>query len=280
MARLFGYFANQADRIRCALAFEGAAMSLGAEGRLEGWGVGSYQGGEVLLRRRPIESREGVEFSELVRDLRTDAALVYVREGGRGPRTMGDSPPFRFRQWLFAPSGAVPGLEALRPAIVARLPDFLQRAMRSDSAGELLFSLFLAGVHETGRLDDGELDRRSIGAALQQMLVTLDAIAAEGGHPPASLACLATNHHAMVALSRGVPLAWVRRQGIRDCAACRKRPDVTGREPKRQDHEQLKYVLVAAGEGPSPSGFYALPESPRGAILALDNVLDAQVSEL
>jgi glutamine amidotransferase len=279
MARLFGYFANQVDRIRCALALEGAAVSLDDGVRVDGWGVGWYQAGEVLLRRKPTESRK-VDFQDLVRDLRTDAALVHVRHATTGSRTLENTHPFRYRHWLFAHTGQIPGFEALRPAIVARLPDFLQRNVRGETDSELVFSLFLAFVHETGRLDDSELDRRSIGAALQQTVVALDELADQAGQPRAVLNCIVTNHHAMVALRRGLPMAWVRRQGIRDCAACRKQPDVTGREPKRVDHEQFKYAIVASDYAAAPAGWYELPDSPRGAILAIDNVIDAQVSEL
>ena len=66
MARLFGYFSNQADRIRCALAVEGDVMALGNGVRVDGWGVGSYQGAEVLLRRKPTEHREGARDMERV----------------------------------------------------------------------------------------------------------------------------------------------------------------------------------------------------------------------
>lgn len=280
MARLFGYFANQTDRIRCALAVEGDALALGNGVKLDGWGVGSYQGNEVLLRRKPTEQREGLDFRDLVRDLRTDCAIVHARTATVGTRSLENTHPFRFRQWLFAHTGSVPGFADLRGKLVEALPDFLARNVRGETDSEVLFSLFLSFVHQTGRLDDPELDRRAIATALQQVVQLVDAATDAAGQPRAVLNTVVTNHHAMVALRRGLPMSWVRRHGIRDCAVCRKQPDVMGREPKRLDHEQFKYVMVASDQAVAPSGWFDLPDAPRGSVLVIDRALDAQVAEL
>lgn len=280
MARLVGYFGNQADRLRCALALDGEGVAFGDRFRPEGWGVGSFQGGEILLRRKPIEHRDRVEFQDLVRDLRTDCAIVHARDGGAIASTLENTQPFRFRQWLFAHAGHIPELDSLRPAIMERIPDFLLRNVRGETDSELIFHLFLGFVHAAGGLDDSELDRRAIASALQQTVLALDDITTRAGRPPAVLNCVVTNHHAMVALRRGAPMVWIRRHGVRDCAVCRRQPDIAGREPKRVDHEQFKYVLIATGYPTLPHGWYELPEAPRGTVLAIDNLMDAQVGEL
>jgi glutamine amidotransferase len=279
MARLIGYFANQSDRIRCAIAAEAGALNLGNDVPIDGWGVGSYQSGEVLLRRRPSELRDGVDFADLVHDLRTDCAVVHVRSATVGNRSLENTHPFRVRQWIFAHTGSIPGFEAVRPAIVAQLPDFLLRNVRGETDSEVLFSLFLSFIHETGRLDDPELDRRTLATALEQTVRFVDDASTKAQKPLATLNCVVTNHHAMVALRRGLPMNWVKRQGIRDCAVCRKQPEITGREPKRVDHDAFKYVVVASLPTATPAGWTAMPEAARGSILAIDRALDAQVIE-
>jgi glutamine amidotransferase len=221
-----------------------------------------------------------VDFRDLVRELRTDCAVVHVRHATVGNRALENTHPFRFRHWLFAHNGSLPGFASLRPALLERIPEFLVRSIRGETDSELIFSLFLGRVHETGRLDDPELDRRSIADALKQTVEILDEVADAGGQPRGVLNAVVTNHHAMVALRRGLPMAWIRRHGIRDCEACRKQPDVTGREPRRVDHEQFKYVMVASDQAVVPPDWFELPEGKRGAILAVDRSLDAQVVEL
>jgi glutamine amidotransferase len=279
MARLIGYFANQADRIRCALAVESGVTVLPPDLRIDGWGVGSYQGGEVLLRRRPSELREGVDIAELVHDLRTSCAIVHVRTATVGTRSLENTHPFRFRQWLFAHTGSIPGFDVLRPTIATRLPDFLARNVRGETDSEMVFSLFLSFVHETGRLDDPELDRRTMAVALEQTVRFLDEASAKHGQPVASLNCVVTNNHAMVALRRGLPMSWVKRQGIRDCAVCRRQPEISGRDPKRVDHDAFKCVIIASVPGTALPGWSEVPEKERGTIVAVDRALDTQVIE-
>jgi glutamine amidotransferase len=57
MARLFGLIGNRADLMARVFAVEGATLKTKAKGAPLGWGLGFYQGGEVLIRRRPIDER-------------------------------------------------------------------------------------------------------------------------------------------------------------------------------------------------------------------------------
>jgi predicted glutamine amidotransferase len=280
MARLFGFLANQTDRIRCALTREAAGVALPSDARVDGWGVGSYQGGEVLLRKRPGEQQEPVDFLDLVRDLRTDAAIIHVRAASVGQRTLDNTHPFRFRQWLFAHNGKIDRFDEARDALLERLPDFLARNIRGETDSEVIFATFLSFVWETGRLDDPEVDRKLIAQALAQTVTAIDAITDARSLPRATLNCIVTNRFAMVALRRGLPMSWLKRTGIRDCAVCRKQPETTGREPKRMDHDALRYVMVASDHANVPSDWFEVPANPRGALLAIDRGLDVQVVEL
>ena len=77
MSRLFAYMGNDQDRVKCALY--PARKSLVADGAakdtFDAWGLGFYQGGEVLLQRRPKPPTEPVDFYALVKDLRTDVEI-------------------------------------------------------------------------------------------------------------------------------------------------------------------------------------------------------------
>ena len=278
MARLFGYFANQSDRIRCALAYEGDAVSSNTAQRADGWGVGSYQTGEVLLRRKPTEPRETIQVADLVQGLRTDCAVVHLRSATVGARSLENTHPFRYRQWLFAHTGSIPGFVAQRAALLEQIPEHLARNVRGETDSEVFFHLILGEIHRTGRLDDPELDRASIVGAVRGAVVAIDATAKRFEQPPAVLNCILTNGHVVLALRRGKPMNWMRRLGIRDCAVCRKRPDVSGREARRVDHETLKYVLITSDHTETAEGWFEVPNEPNGAALVVDRSLEAHVT--
>ena len=53
MARLIGYMANRADRLRDAFQHERAAISGLPADQRGAWGIGFYQGDEVLHKKQP-----------------------------------------------------------------------------------------------------------------------------------------------------------------------------------------------------------------------------------
>lgn len=272
MTRMIGYFANQTDRIRCALTVEESALQFGAD-RVDGWGVGSYQFGEVLLRKRPTDPREAVHLLDVVRDLRTGCTIAHVRTATVGSRSLDNTHPFRHRQWLFAHVGTLPDFAEHRRALVSEVPEHLARSLRGDTDSEVIFFLFLTALYRNGQLDDPDLDGASITAALGEAVDTVDRVC-EG----ATLNLMVTHGRAMVALRRGAPMSYVRRFGVRDCAVCRKAPEITGREPRRVDHESLRYVVIAGDSTVSAPGWHEVPASPKGTFLSVDRHLDTLVT--
>lgn len=67
MARLFGLIGNRADLASRVRAPSAGAPRKGA--RTYGLGIGFYQGGEVLMRRRPIDEREIIDVAQNAGDL-------------------------------------------------------------------------------------------------------------------------------------------------------------------------------------------------------------------
>ena len=75
MARLFGLLGNRADLAGRALGFESDVLRVKARGQPLGWGVGFFQSGEVLMRRRPIDDRDEIDMAKLCADVRADVVL-------------------------------------------------------------------------------------------------------------------------------------------------------------------------------------------------------------
>src|SRR5215472_10722728 len=121
MARLFGLIGNRADLAGRVLALETEALRVKSahEGRAPsfaggplGWGVGFYQSGEVLMRRRPIDDRPEIDMAKNCADVRADVMIGHVRVATVGALRTENTHPFRYRQWLFAQTGTVPGFES------------------------------------------------------------------------------------------------------------------------------------------------------------------------
>jgi predicted glutamine amidotransferase len=200
MARLFGYIGNRPDLGAKVLEAEARIVSARQTNGPLGWGVGYYQGGEVLLRRRPLDERTVVPLADVLNDVRTDVLIGHVRQATVGSLRTENTHPFRFRQWLFAHTGTIAGFDALRDRLLESLPEFLRRNVRGDTDSELLFHLFLSFLHDAGKLQSNQVDPPDVRAALRASLALVDRLSAEEGAEPLGFNLLVTNGEHVVAV--------------------------------------------------------------------------------
>jgi hypothetical protein len=204
MARLFGLLGNRADLTGRVLAFEREALKArgGSAAGPVGWGLGFYQGGEVLIRRRPIDEREEIDVAQLGADVRADVVIGHVRQPTIGTLRTENTHPFRYRQWLYAQTGTVSCFDQTRDRLLGSVPEFLRAGIRGDSDAEILFQVFLSFLHDAGKLNDMVVDTGVVHEAIRGCLRLADSISAEVGGGPAEVNLMVSNGDLVVAAHR------------------------------------------------------------------------------
>src|SRR4051812_48701380 len=209
MARMFGFIGNRADLgARVLEANRSLLKARRAEGEPLGWGLGFYQSGEVLLRRRPIDDRAEIDLVEAAEDVRTDVMLGHVRRASVGALRTENTHPFRYRAWLFAQTGTILGFERLRERLLAAVPEFLRKDVRGETDSEIFFHLFLSFLHDAGHLTDGVCPSAAIAGALRDSIALVDRLSAEEGHGPNSGDILVTNGETLLSVHRAGTMAY------------------------------------------------------------------------
>ena len=208
MARLFGLIGNRTDLAGRVLAFEADALRVQSRGAPLGWGIGFYQGGEVLMRRRPIDENATIEISRVAGDVRADVVVGHVRNATVGALRTENTHPFRYRQWLFAQTGTLPSFDSIRERLVASVPEFLRSSIRGETDAEILFYVFLSFLHDAGRLNDTVIDPANVRDALRSSVAVVDGMAAEVGGESASINMMASDGETVFALHRGSQMAY------------------------------------------------------------------------
>jgi len=241
--KLFACMCNQPQRLAAALAPVRAALV--AQPPISRWGLGYIQSGDVLLVRTPRGSALPVDLaSPLLADIKTDCAIAQaVRDPGTtGPAGGTDNtPPFRFRRWMFAQTGT-PDIDAIAPRLLERVPEYLRRNIKGRTAAELVFHVFLARLQDEASLEDPNLpvvvQRRALAATLR--LIT-DAAAG-----PVDLGDLAlTNGRSMLLANLGASLR-VRRLTVNT-------------DRGERDEAFRGYLLLSGGDGEPRDGFEQVP---------------------
>lgn len=247
MARLFGLIGNRADLASRVLTSEAAALRVQSKGTALGWGIGFYQGGEVLMRRRPIDDHattSGVEIVKVAGDVRADVLVGHVRNATVGALRTENTHPFRYRQWLFAQTGTLPAFEAIRDRLVGSVPEFLRSSIRGESDAEILFYVFLSFLHDAGRLNDGISDPSHVRDALRSCVAVVDGMAAEVGGEPSKINVLVSNGENEFALHRGAQMGYRVFAGKGDAEALIDE-DLNLRR-RTPELEQMHFVLLAS----------------------------------
>lgn len=277
MARLIGFLSNDANRIHCAFYPYREVLVVGRDDNHDGWGLGYFQHGEILLQKRPKAKGVAVRAIDLVKPLHTDALILHVREGTVGGWSHDNTHPFRFRSWLFAHRGTIRRFAAIKSEVASQIPEFLRRNIKGDTDSEYVFHLFLARLLELGRLDDPQIDPRNLAGVLAAVIARLDDLCRKAGaEEPSTVNVAVTNGATLVATRRGLPLHYVRRVGVEDCQACRLEHEIPGRVA-HVSHPLLRYVLLATDLVDPRGEWTPLPES---SVLMVSRNLEVAVAPL
>lgn len=207
MARLFGLIGNRADLSGRVLDLEGDALRVPSgllpRGPLS-WGIGFYQAGDVLLRRRPNDERATLDLAALARDLRSDLILGHVRAATVGGIRTENTHPFRYREWLFAHTGSIDSYARIRGRLLESIPEFLRKDIRGDTDSEVLFHVVLSFLHDAGRLHNGPADARTLIGALSSTASLIDHLIGEvGGRTGFPMNAMLANGEIVAAIHRG-----------------------------------------------------------------------------
>jgi len=244
MSKLFACMCNQPKRLSAALAPVRATLT--AEPPVSRWGLAYSQSGDVLLARTPKSSDKPVDLAAPLADLPTDCAIAQaVRDvGDRALGGTDNTPPYRFRRWMFAMGGNLE-VEGMAPRLLEHVPEYLRRNIKGRTGAELVFHVFLAMLHDEGAVDDPNVPVASTRRALA---ATLKLVAAEVGRADASVPLgnvALSNGRSMVLARNGEPLRL-------------RRLWVTGERGER-DESFRGVLLVSGGDGDPRDGFEDVP---------------------
>lgn len=279
--KLFACICNQPQRLSTALAPVRAALI--AQPPVSRWGLGYIQGGDVLLVRTPKASSVPVDLAgPLTAEIKTDCAIAQaVRDSGPSLGGTDNTPPFRFRRWMYAQSGldtrlffdarnpsradhageaaggdAPAGSDEIGPRLLEHIPEYLRRNLKGRTPAELTFHVFLAMLHDEGNIDDANLPPSASRRALAATLKLVAAELARAGRPDVALGNVAlTNGRSMVVAHLDEPLRL-------------RRLWVTGERGER-DESFRGFLLVSGGDGDPKDGFEDVP-AHRSVLISRD----------
>jgi glutamine amidotransferase len=276
MGAIVAILQSDPNLLPCQVARLEAHVSLREGDRLpDAYGFGHFDGGSILLGKRPTGAPAPLALGELVGGVASEALLVHARYATVGRAKDENTHPFRFRRWLFAHDGSIEAFDRVKPKLAAELPDFLRRNVMGDTDSEHAFMWFLKELKDENRLDELDLDAPTAARALAATVKRIETLTREAGaQRPCRLNFVATNGRIMVASRRGAPLHYALLEGIVPCRVHGIDLQTPESEPALRPHRRVKAVAFAS-RLVSPNGFIEVPE---GSVVAVSRTLQVTVS--
>jgi predicted glutamine amidotransferase len=271
VARLIGYMANRADRLRDAFHQERLAIAGLPVDQRGAWGIGFYQGDEVLHKKQPAPDGEPIDWDVIANKIQTDCAIAHLRQATVGGFSVDNTHPFRLRQWLFAHVGTVPAFDEIREPLLAALPDFLRRNMRGDSDSELFFHVILSGLHARNQLDAVEPSQATVFDSIADAVKRIEELGSSAGGGPGTLNMILCNGRSMYALRRGSSFGYTEHVGVQDPA------EPGDNKPERPGSPVLRYTMLVSGGHAVPQGYQSIDD---GTVATLNRDLKLSTQAL
>lgn len=256
MSRIFGFIGNRADLgPRIVQAHAQMLRVRRASGQAVGWGIGFYQSGEMLLRRRPIDDHDVLDLATAAEQVRTDLLLAHIRRPTVGALREENTQPFRYRSWLFAHTGTLQDFDRVRPRLLGSQPEFLRRNVLGETDSEVLFYAFLSHLHDAGRLSAPSVDASHVRSALRGTFELLDRLATEDAVLPHRGNIVVADADCLVAVHRAGTMAFGVLEGRRDLAHVL---DSDAFGSRALNIEQTRFCIIASEPEEIPPNFVPL----------------------
>lgn len=258
MAHILAAMQSDPALLPCLLACLETRSSSRSE-RRGAVGLGYFENGKVLLRKRPWRP-DTLPLDELAADVRTDVFLA-ARETLEGGFLESEAQPHRFRNWMFAGTGAFLDLAEARARLIEALPAFLRRGLGGQTGSELAFLTALGELSSATRnLERLELEPDDVVRSLGQMVRRLDALAQTYNVKSQALSAVLTNGRLLAALRRGEALYYTLVEGIGTCARCGVDRDTSDSDPRSRPHRQLRGVVLSTAPQSEAFNWLEVPE--------------------
>jgi glutamine amidotransferase len=278
MGALVAVLQSDPNLLRCQIHRLRDHVTLAEENRLpDAYGYGYYSGSAVLVGKRPSGAPSLLSLEELIDPIDSEALVAHARHATTGNHKDENTHPFRFRRWLFAHDGTIADFQAVKPKLLAALPDYLRRNIQGETDSEHAFTYFLTMLRDSGQLDELDVDPAVVGRCLAQTARQIDAWCREvGAQRPSGLNFIVTDGRVLAATRRARPLHYALLEGIMPCTLEGIDASTPESDPRMRPHRKVKAVCFAT-HLLAPNSFIEVPE---GSVVTVSRSLQVSVAAL
>ena len=258
MCRAFGMLSNDPKRLECFLFARQQELAPQPGVRPDGVGIGYYVNAEPLLSKRPTPDEGELTCYRFAKGIHSDALMMHVRLSPGEAWKVENTHPFRFRNWIFAHTGAIAGFEGVSTKLFFSLPGHLQRNIRGNTDSEVAFHIFLDVLGRKRPVDASDVRLSEVADALVKTVAILEDATKSAG--PSGMNFIAMNGQIMAGIRLGAPMSLGTFHGIPDCAVCKLDSKSLNADALAASHRRFTAVVLASEPHLKMSGAIEIPD--------------------
>ncbi|MFQ5328659.1 MAG: class II glutamine amidotransferase [Thermodesulfobacteriota bacterium] len=144
MCRLFGFRSVIHSQVHSSLVSADNALALQSNEHPDGWGVAYYIAGAPHIVKTSHAAIDCKIFQKVSGVVSSQTVLAHIRRATLGTKTILNTHPFQYGQWVFAHNGHIRDFATYRDELLAEVAPELKRFILGETDSEVLFYYLLS----------------------------------------------------------------------------------------------------------------------------------------
>ncbi len=149
MCRLFGFRSVIPSQVHRSLVSADNALMMQSkktQKHQDGWGVAYYVAGAPHIIKSPANVIESSLFRRVSGIVSSETVLAHLRHATQGNKSIVNTHPFQFGNWVFAQNGNIKNFPDIRELLIGLISPRLRRFILGETDSEVLFFLILSHI--------------------------------------------------------------------------------------------------------------------------------------
>ena len=173
MCRLFGFRSVIHSQVHSSLVSADNALALQSNEHPDGWGVAYYIAGAPHIVKTSHSAIDCKIFQKISGIVSSQTVLAHIRRATVGTKTILNTHPFQYGQWVFAHNGHIKDFSKYKDELLARVAPELKRFILGETDSEVIFYYLLSHLQSKIKLEKSECPIETLAESVRESLDSL-----------------------------------------------------------------------------------------------------------
>jgi glutamine amidotransferase len=212
MCRLFGFKSVINSKVHSSLVHADNALVSQSVKHSDGWGVAYYLENVPHLIKSTDRALDDQIFHQISGIVSSQVVLAHLRKATQGQKTILNSHPFQYGNWVFAHNGNLKGFQSYKEELINLIHIDLKRFILGTTDSEIIFYLLLSHIKKRHCLSKPDIVLSDLKDAIKETCDKITSFSGPlcGDEKPAPtenhLTFIISTGKVMAALNGGQPL--------------------------------------------------------------------------